>query len=155
MYSSKKGLLSSEITDDRLLSTENCEADVVYRSRAIVEKYNDSIVWQDSVLCSQIGITLKRSKPIVYDKVVEKPILYSVYPNPTKSKIRISMSDIPKYPLTYIIQDILGRELYRLSENMTVNVHDIDMGKYMSGIYFLRILENNKEVYHHQIQLTE
>jgi hypothetical protein len=127
--------------------------DVVYRSRAIVRSQNDSIDFQDSTLCAQIGITLKQSKPIAYNKIISRPIVFEVYPNPTRSKIRIATSEILKGVSTFIIQDILGRELYSTSKEMTTNVQEIDMSNWSSGIYFLRILQNNKSVFHRQIQL--
>lgn len=162
IYYQTYGGLNTDLTPEQYATYESLanhcpmkNYDVVYRSRAIVEKYNDSIIWQDSVLCSQIGITLKSTKPIKYDKVVEKPITYSLYPNPTKSGINISISQIPKYPMTFIVSDILGREIYIKTEDMQMNVFSIDTKNWDHGVYHLRLLNGDQELYHGQIQLLK
>lgn len=162
VYYQTYGALNTELTPEQYTTyamlANNCPMknyDVVYRSRAIVEKYNDSIVWQDSVLCSQIGITLKSTKPIKYDKVVEKPILFSVSPNPTDGLTSVRLSQIPKYPITFIITDMLGRELYRKTETMQMNMHTIDTKQWNSGIYHLRLFNGTQELFHTQIQVLK
>jgi hypothetical protein len=162
VYYQTYGGLNSELTPEQYATyaslANHCPMknyDVVYRSRAIVEKYNDSIVWQDSILCSQIGITLKSTKPIKYDKVVEKPIIYSLYPNPTNGVINISISQIPKYPMTFVVSDLLGRELYRKTEDMQMNVFSIDTKNWDNGVYLLRLINGNQELYHSQIQVLK
>jgi hypothetical protein len=127
--------------------------DVVYRSRGVVRSYHDTVKYADSILCAQIGITLKSSKPIPYAPLSPKTISYKVYPNPTIDFINIQISEIPKTPIQFIITDILGRELYNQIIELSSNTYSIDTKQWQNGIYHLRLINGKTTVYQTPVQI--
>jgi len=66
---------------------------------------------------------------------------YSVYPNPTKDKLAVSSSD-PNETMTVQVMDINGKVL---SIQSLLSGAVIDVSAISSGIYFVRILNENNE----------
>lgn len=126
--------------------------DVVYRSRAITKIRNREIRYNDSILCANVGITLKATKPLVYDKRKSEPkITYSVFPNPAKDYINILISKIPKNTLNFIVTDIVGREIFNSNVELNSNNYSIDTKLWNTGVYHLRIISNNELLFHSQL----
>lgn len=65
-----------------------------------------------------------------------------LYPNPTTSNIMIGIETIPSGNLRYELIDALQRVIHRGS--ITENLTSIDVEKYASGIFLLRILSDSK-----------
>jgi hypothetical protein len=89
------------------LRSEGKNLDVVYRSRGVVRAHYDTVKYADSILCAQIGITLKSTQPIPFSLTNIKPIIYKVYPNPAKDIVNIQISEIPKTIVRYIVHKSL------------------------------------------------
>lgn len=129
--------------------------DVVYRSRGVVHTYNDTIRYADSLLCAQIGITVKSSRPIAYTPMIQKPIEYKVYPNPAREHIRVLISEIPKFPILFIIEDILGRKVYEENTLLNSNQYTIPTDNWNNGIYFLRLINGKETLYQTKIEIRK
>ncbi len=132
------------------------QLDGVYRSRGILWSRGDTTIYNDSILCAPLGITLKALKPIKYEPVSQKRQLsFSLFPNPTSDKTNIHLSYIPDLDLTFIVTDVLGRELYRESKYMNTNRHVINTNTWIEGIYMLRIVDEKEIVFKSHIQVIK
>jgi hypothetical protein len=79
----------------------------------------------------------------------------SLYPNPSSDLIHVSFGNRPSSKIEFVLIDALGREVYRNLSDLNTNVHQIDMKVWSSGIYHLRVLENEKVVYKTQVILSK
>ncbi len=68
----------------------------------------------------------------------------SAYPNPTKDFLTLEINDYDSEKLSYKIYDINGK----LIDNriITENQTSIDMSNFVSAVYFLSVIDNNKEI---------
>jgi hypothetical protein len=71
-------------------------------------------------------------------------LIFSVYPNPTSDFITLKVGDYEKRNLSYWLYGISGN----IIETKKVLSFDtqINMGKQVTGIYFLKIIDNSKEI---------
>lgn len=68
----------------------------------------------------------------------------SVYPNPTTDYIRLKVKNYKIKNITYQLYDINGKLLE--SKKVDGNETSINMETFIPSIYFLKIIDNNKEV---------
>jgi hypothetical protein len=116
----------------------------------------DTTIYNDSILCAPLGITLKALRPIKYEPVAKKRILsFSVFPNPTNDVSNIQLSFIPSNELTYVVSDILGRELYHETMLMQSNRHSINLQQFENGTYLLRVMKDKELLFHTSIQVLK
>jgi Secretion system C-terminal sorting domain len=95
-------------------------------------------------------------RPIQYKpSQTKKELTFSLFPNLTSYMTNIQLSLIPDLDLTFVITDVLGRELYRESRFMNTNRHTINMNSWENGLYLLRIMNSNSVIYHHQIHILK
>lgn len=66
-----------------------------------------------------------------------------VYPNPTGRFLTIEVIQTGDELIFYEISDITGRKT--VLKQLYSNTEEIDMGSYVSGIYFLNVLTRNRE----------
>ena len=70
----------------------------------------------------------------------------NVYPNPAKNQINISIKDgIMESPVCVSIYDILGKVIY--NEFSSKNKITINSSDWASGLYTLRLEQNEKSIY--------
>ena len=131
----------------------NVEA--VYRSRIILMTKGDTTYYNDSLICSAHGIIVKSAKPLVYKPKTKTPITYKVYPNPSSDIIHIQISEVLSKKLRFVVNDILGREVYNEIRDMNSNRQTIDGSHWENGIYSLRILDSDNTIFKTQIQIRK
>lgn len=71
----------------------------------------------------------------------------SIYPNPTSGKFSINASELTNKIKLYSLTDIYGKMI--LQQNIDLNnnnVFEIDLSKYKTGIYFLRLDTENQGI---------
>lgn len=71
----------------------------------------------------------------------------SIYPNPTSGKFTINVSELANSIKSYFLTDIYGKMI--LQKNIdwnNNNVFEIDLSKYKTGIYFLRLDTENQRI---------
>ena len=71
--------------------------------------------YNDSLICSVHGITVKSTKPLVYKPKPTQVLSFSIFPNPTDGIANVQVNLVPEKEFTFVISDILGRELYRVN----------------------------------------
>jgi hypothetical protein len=133
---------------------ENFEA--VHRSRGILWSRGDTTIYYDSLLCAPLGITLKALRPIRYYPIqTKKELKFSLFPNPTADYANIHLSFIPDIELTFVLSDILGRQLYSENRMMNTNRHMINMTSHENGLYLLSIYSGKVNLYNAHIQVVK
>jgi hypothetical protein len=77
-------------------------------------------------------------------EVIGITLLCSVYPNPTTNFLTLKVENLKLSTLTFQLLDINGK----LLENKTIvnNETSIDMSNFAATSYFLKVIDNNKEV---------
>ncbi len=71
----------------------------------------------------------------------------SIYPNPTSGKLIINASELTNTIKSYFLTDIYGKMV--LQKNFDVNnnnIFEIDLSKYKTGIYFMRLDTENQGI---------
>ncbi|WP_372949712.1 T9SS type A sorting domain-containing protein [Mariniphaga sp.] len=67
-----------------------------------------------------------------------------VYPNPTGRFLKIEIIQTGNEPFFYETSDITGRK--SVLKQMQTNTEEIDMGSFVSGIYFLNVVSQNHKI---------
>ena len=93
-------------------------------------------VWKRQL--SEFGIALG------VKETVNNKTRFNIYPNPfTSSSILHIEGDLNANKISLVIYDLIGKEVKRL-ENIKENNVIIDRINLIDGIYFYKLLENNK-----------
>nr|MBC8343204.1 T9SS type A sorting domain-containing protein [Bacteroidota bacterium] len=76
---------------------------------------------------------------------VNKQINISLFPNPTKGLLTISITDYTGSNLSFEITDITGRLISseRLKINNNKTIRELDLSSYPKGVYFIRFQDDN------------
>jgi hypothetical protein len=108
----------------------------VYRARILVSLLNDTIEYNDDVICLQSGIYRNASLPVKYNK----PDDIQIIPNPASDKISIVLKNGYAGICRIIIKDITGRTVMMNkydceSKNHEMNLQFLDSGCYTVWVY--------------------
>ncbi|MBL7138786.1 MAG: T9SS type A sorting domain-containing protein [Bacteroidales bacterium] len=74
----------------------------------------------------------------------EGQILLTVYPNPTTDFLILKVENYDNENLFYQLYDISGKLLE--NEKLGGNETSIDMSNFLPATYFLKVIDNNKEI---------
>ncbi|TVR84033.1 MAG: T9SS C-terminal target domain-containing protein, partial [Chitinophagaceae bacterium] len=75
------------------------------------------------------------------------------YPNPTADKVYLEVSNLDSEELYYYVHDALGRSISDLSGRIVNTITEIDLSELASGVYFIKVIEDNASVYHDKVIL--
>jgi ligand-binding sensor domain-containing protein len=80
------------------------------------------------------------------DDIETHKFLLKVFPNPTQDEINIYYSGDNAGKVNFIISDVAGREVMKISEKSSIGVQQekINISSLHSGIYILNIVQDNK-----------
>lgn len=78
------------------------------------------------------------------DELPEMNLQFLAYPNPTTDFLTLSIKNYSTDNMRYQLFEISGKTLK--NNKLTGGRTDIDMTNYESGLYFLKIIENNREI---------
>jgi hypothetical protein len=78
------------------------------------------------------------------DELPEMNLEFSAYPNPTTNFLTLSSKNYSTDNLRYQLFDITGKTLE--NNKVTGSLTNIDMTNHKSALYFLKIIENNREI---------
>lgn len=102
--------------------------------------YIENVVVIDSALQHTIG----------FESLKFKSFKFQVYPNPASGIVNIEFDDKQQGELALQIIDIMGREVFTNKYNSTDNIK-IDVSRFSGGIYFLRIIGGDDNIYSQKI----
>lgn len=69
---------------------------------------------------------------------------FKVYPNPTADHVMLTAATLNNQPFSYILTDGQGKHLFH--EKLIGNAAKIPMGELPSGIYFIQVIDNDREI---------
>jgi len=115
-------------------------------SRKYVKMKKKVNLQEDSLLLDSLyndSIIAKEDIDVYKDNIGDKEI--SIFPNPTKGKLRVEISNIEDGDIIILkVFDLQGREIY---SNEKLSNYDIDLSNYENGVYLLDIILNNEKSY--------
>ena len=71
-------------------------------------------------------------------------IMLSAYPNPTINYLTLSIGEFDVSNLSYQLYDMQGKLLQK--EKLTGTVTQIDMSSYVPSAYFVKVIQDNREI---------
>lgn len=128
--------------------------DVVHRARTLMGYYTDTIVYNDSLLCSILTTEPPTLLPTdsVDSTSSSDPILF---PNPAENEVSIYFPMIPTNSLNFVITDMQGQIQY--TENdiaLSTHYHSITLpANLTNGLYLLNIYEGGNLLYSKQFEI--
>jgi hypothetical protein len=125
------------------------EPDAVYRSRAIMRLYEDTIFYDDALLCNASGMEYKSTK----QPKAKPQITCILAPNPAKDYTTLRFSAIPKDQVTISIADIQGRNVYNKSMTLENAEHLIDTKNWNQGLYLIQVIQTNLVIFESKLQI--
>lgn len=116
--------------------------DAVYRARSAYRLFDDTLYYNDSLICDEAGIINKMAS----SHIKSDPLALTIhlYPNPSQDRASIQFSEIPSNKLTIFITDILGRVFHNNSQILFSNVYELNTSKWTEGNYFVQVYEGKK-----------
>ena len=95
----------------------------------------------------EIIVTKKRaetSEQVTNEEVLTTKISLNIYPNPAADFVNFDLSNIPAGVKQMAIYNLQGSLIAMVQPNSTTQAHNVS--DYKSGIYFVRILDQNNEM---------
>jgi Secretion system C-terminal sorting domain len=115
--------------------------EAVFRARNIIQKVNDSLIYDDAGVCAQLGIYRKKQK-LINQAAISSFVLI---PNPAQHQTQLIFNQPPNSK--YIIQIINGEG--KVIENKMVNNHlsslILNTELLSNGLYTVNIIRQNGE----------
>lgn len=108
----------------------------VFRARAMLELINDSIEYNDDIVCLQSGIYR-------VSELENKNIDFELIPNPATNQVSIELSNKCENDCIINIYNILGSLLKTEILNSESVTHTINLHNYNPGVYFVELKFNN------------
>jgi hypothetical protein len=142
---------STQIDSFRLLA-QLCpllEPDAVYRSRAIMRLYEDTIFYDDALICNASGMEYKSTK----QPKVKPQITCTLAPNPAKDFSTLVFSSIPPDPITVLVTDIQGRYIYSETVLLKDNKYSIITNNWINNIYLVKVISGNLSIFDGKLKI--
>jgi hypothetical protein len=119
--------------------------DVVYRSRAVAQAYNDTLSYNDYIICQEAGYELKSTRQSRKPEI--KAIECSLSPNPATDRVRIHLSRIPSDLVSIVITNTQGQIVYQSSEMLNSNLISISTKDWSEGFYIVSIQAGKSAIF--------
>lgn len=131
-------------------------ADVVYRSRAILRGYDDTRYYDDEYICDTTNPVYQEG---VEDPIPSNPndtISCSLAPNPTSDLTTISFSSIPTEIVIIRVSNAQGTALFEEELLLTSGTYNINTSTFNEGIYNVQVVlsSSNVQIYGGQLQIS-
>ena len=120
-----------------------------------------AVLWKDGLPAGVITVEITNPQPCVAmsEGVVWDPVAasvtenineyVSVYPNPSKGILNIEGLNEARINNIEIYSP-LGKMIYR--ENVVNNKHQIDLGDRSSGLYYIKLMDEEGNIHHYTVQ---
>jgi hypothetical protein len=125
----------------------------VYKARALYATINDSMVYNDSVVCRQVGY-YRTIKDEIETKIIEAKkeislinnnsdnISFLLFPNPVKDKLTVKINGEIETGILKIV-DSLGKTIFQQDIKKNQKEIFIDANRISDGYYILQIATSN------------
>jgi hypothetical protein len=109
----------------------------VYRARAMLALINDSIEYNDAIVCLQSGIYREAYTENIFP-------IFIIVPNPANSSVEIVVEKITGEICKVEIANILGQELIIKDIDCNKKSHQVDVSNLNNGIYLVKFFVDNE-----------
>jgi len=138
---------------NKIEATNTVEADATVMYEASTEIWlkpgffaEDGSAFVARIIPCQDLSSNKEALPADFQKIPKNlPFVVSVFPNPTESRVTISMTNASGSPITASLMDYTGRILK--TETYTVPVFQFDLSSLVQGSYILTVTNGTKSHY--------
>jgi len=80
--------------------------------------------------------TSSENEDLILDKIADHEI--RIFPNPTKGVLKVEIPELPEDKSNLYVYNLQGSML--INKTVTKHIHNIDLHKYPSGMYILKIV---------------
>jgi hypothetical protein len=115
----------------------------VYKARALYQLVNDTITFNDSVVCRNAGYFRESQELLMPElKTLQKDKSFNVFPNPGKDYLKIMLKGNNEDG-EVVIYSATGTVIKRLILNKDVNIKDLDISQWAEGYYLIKYTSPN------------
>ncbi len=125
----------------------------VFKARSLQSTYNDSIYYDDKLLCNQQGVYYRlAAKDTIVSKKEEKLILF---PNPTSDKLTVFLQSEIKEDYSIEIFNLMGQQVFEKKKCSNTISISFDSFNLSSGTYIVALKQSiTGKVFRERFQLT-
>lgn len=115
----------------------------IYKARALYMMVNDTITYNDSVVCRNAGYFRESQELLMPElKTLQKDKSFNVFPNPGKDYLKIMLKGNNEDG-EVVIYSATGTVIKRLILNKDVNIKDLDISQWAEGYYLIKYTSPN------------
>jgi hypothetical protein len=116
----------------------------VYRARAMYNLFNDSIYYNDKLVCSNAGYFRESQEQLMPEltKIETKNINFNIFPNPSKNKITL-LTEGFQGDAQITVYNLMGQliESFRIQQGN--NTKEVDINTWAEGYYSIHCISGN------------
>lgn len=108
----------------------------MYRARAMYNLFNDSIYYNDKLVCANAGYFRESQEQLIPEltKVETKNINFNIFPNPSKNKITILTEGL-QGDAQITVYNLMGQLIESFSIQQGSNTKEVDINAWAEGYY--------------------
>jgi len=110
----------------------------VFRARNLISLYNDSIVYDDDMVCLQQGIYKETG-------MVQQSIKFKLIPNPADDFVKLELSGEVEGICKIYITNVFGAKIMSDEFNCNQRSYNISTASFTPGIYFVGVSFNGEK----------
>jgi hypothetical protein len=110
----------------------------VYKARAIYQLVNDTVIYQDSVTCRNVGY-FRESQELLMPELKEKTKInnFEVYPNPGNDRLKLKVTGNNDNGFVYVYNS-MGALIDLLPILKETNFKELDISAWSEGFYIIK-----------------
>ena len=115
----------------------------IYKARALYMMVNDTMVYNDSVVCRNAGY-FRESQELLMPELIEKNIkaTFSIYPNPAKDKLVVLIEGKLEEG-TINVYNALGKQVNTFTILKDTQRKELDINSWAEGFYIITFSSDN------------
>ncbi len=144
---SDDALLASRLTDENGKFVFDKLPHAIYYLSVQLPGYDENEHWDvvvsdTTTQTDSVNFVVNEAQGSVTDVPNIDPMDFNLYPNPTRGQLQIRLNNFEEKESTLYIYDITGHLM--LSKKLKSAVVKVDISQFRKGIYFVRIMNQNK-----------
>jgi len=130
---------------NRICFTNSLGGKAVYEARSLFYLFNDTVYFNDSLLCAQKGISFRKGSES------ENVVSMSIFPNPNNGLFSAKILNSTVRIVHYKIYNLLGKVI--VSKNTNENEIQIDLNSLniANGLYIIEAIDENNKTYRKEL----
>jgi hypothetical protein len=115
----------------------------IYKARALYMMVNDTMVYNDSVVCRNAGY-FRESQELLKPELkgLQKINSFNVFPNPSREHLKIVLKGNTEDG-EVVVYSLTGAVIQRLNINKDISSKDLDISQWAEGYYLIKYTTPN------------